>query len=226
MSSFLKFCCQGPQFTGIHNYGKWQGSALASPLIQEIVCYLSSALKSCSGLCNTKKNLWFSAIIWNTCFEVLEACYGTQFLSFYLDLPLKAIDAVCLQFGLPSIDPHLIPCAGLSRFQLREWLIYWLIDWLIDWLVGWMIDVPAPPQLEHLCHRKSQIGNTSAVFANLYIMFFQSIRHDPFEKNVEEGGWQKTSLPYSDCCSEQFSHAAVHLDCTCSLVVQVLKGAI
>ena len=37
-------------------------------------------------------------------------------------------------------------------------------------------------------------------------------------RNVEDGGWQKTSLPYSDCCSEPFSYAAIHLDCSCSLV--------
>ena len=35
---------------------------------------------------------------------------------------------------------------------------------------------------------KPQIGNISAAYANLPIMFFQGIRHDPFEKNVEEGG--------------------------------------
>ena len=40
-----------------------------------------------------------------------------------------------------------------------------------------------------------------------------------------EGGWQKTSLPYSDCCSEPFSYAAIHLDCTCSLVIELLNGA-
>ena len=34
---------------------------------------------------------------------------------------------------------------------------------------------------------KSQIGNISAAYANLPIMFFQGIRHVPFEKNVEEG---------------------------------------
>ena len=67
--------------------------------------------------------------------------------------------------------------------------------------------------------------NISAAYANLPIMFFQGIRHDPFEKNVEEGGWQKTSLPYSDCCSEPFSYAAIHLDCTCSLVIELLNGA-
>ena len=35
---------------------------------------------------------------------------------------------------------------------------------------------------------KPQIGNISAPYANLPIMFFQGIRHDPFEENVEEGG--------------------------------------
>ena len=47
---------------------------------------------------------------------------------------------------------------------------------------------PALPQLEHLCHRKPQIGNISAAYANLPMMFFQGIRHDPFDKNVAEGG--------------------------------------
>ena len=40
-------------------------------------------------------------------------------------------------------------------------------------------------------------------------MFFHSIRHDPFEKYAKEGGWQKTSLPYSDCCSKPFFYAAI-----------------
>ena len=59
-------------------------------------------------------------------------------------------------------------------------------------------------------------------YANLSTMCFQSISHEPFEKNVEEG--EKTSLPYSDCCSEPFCHAAIRLGCTCSLVVELLKG--
>ena len=57
------------------------------------------------------------------------------------------------------------------------------------------------------------------------MLTFPSCRHDPFEKNVEEGGWQKTFLPYSDCCSEPVPYAAIHLDCTCSLVIELLKGA-
>ena len=43
--------------------------------------------------------------------------------------------------------------------------------------------------LSHNLGRSSgHIGNISAAYANLPIMFFQGIRHDPFEKNVEEGG--------------------------------------
>ena len=38
-------------------------------------------------------------------------------------------------------------------------------------------------------------------------------------------GLKKTSLPYSDCCSEPFSYAAIHLDCTCNLVIELLNGA-
>ena len=68
-------------------------------------------------------------------------------------------------------------------------------------------------------------ASISAAYANLPIIFFQGIRHDPFEKNAEKGGWQKTSLPYSDCCSETFSYAAIHLGCTCSLVIELLNGA-
>ena len=57
------------------------------------------------------------------------------------------------------------------------------------------------------------------------IMFFHDISHSPFGKDAEEGGREKASLPYSNCCSEPFFCAAVHLNCTCSLVVQLLNGA-
>ena len=71
----------------------------------------------------------------------------------------------------------------------------------------------------------SKFCNISAAYASPPIMFFQGIRHDPFEKNVKEGGWQKTSLPNSDCCSELFSYAVIYLDCTCSLVMELLNDA-
>ena len=44
------------------------------------------------------------------------------------------------------------------------------------------------------------------------------ITDDPFEKNVTE-----ESLPYN-CCSESFSYAVIHLDCTCSIVIELLSG--
>ena len=69
-----------------------------------------------------------------------------------------------------------------------------------DFLLGLL--TPALPQLEHLSHCKPQIGKFSPAYAYLSIMFFQNIRHDPLEKNVEEGGWQKIAWPFSDCCSE------------------------
>ena len=47
---------------------------------------------------------------------------------------------------------------------------------------------PALHQLEHLCHRQTTDGNIAAAYANHPIKFYQSIRHDSFEENVEEGG--------------------------------------
>ena len=44
--------------------------------------------------------------------ETTDACYGTEFLSFHLDLPLDAVSAICHQPDLLSTDLHLIPCAG------------------------------------------------------------------------------------------------------------------
>ena len=46
-----------------------------------------------------------------------------------------------------------------------------------------------------------------------FIMCFQSIRHNPFEKNVEEGKGEKTSLPNPNYCFELFSCASIYLNC-------------
>ena len=51
--------------------------------------------------------------------EVLDACNGTQRLSFNLYLPADGIGAVCHQFGLLRTDLHFIPCAGFFRLSTR-----------------------------------------------------------------------------------------------------------
>ena len=61
----------------------------------------------------------------------------------------------------------------------------------------------------------------------LSIMFFQCIRHDLINQNVKKGGEQKTYtlyFSYSDC-SEPFFHAVINLDCTCSLVIELLNDS-
>ena len=45
---------------------------------------------------------------------------------------------------------------------------------------------------------------------------------NPVEKMLWKMG--DGSLPYSDCGSELFFHAAIYLDCTCSLAVELLNG--
>ena len=47
----------------------------------------------------------------------------------------------------------------------------------------------------------------------------------PSSKMLKRVGDKRHSLPYSDCCSEPFSYAAIHLDCTCSLVIELLNNA-
>ena len=55
-----------------------------------------------------------------------------------------------------------------------------------DFQLGLLI--PVPFQLKHLCRWQTADCDISVANANLSIMFFQSIRHKPFEKNVEDDG--------------------------------------
>ena len=117
----------------------------------------------------------------NNCSKVFKTCYTVPnfrpFTFISLWMPLACLSSVWS-------SQHWSPFYTLCRFCR---------DFLLELLAL------AFPQLQHLCHRQTQFGNISAAYANLSIMFFQSIRHDLFEKNVKEGGWQKTSFPYSDC---------------------------
>ena len=127
-----------------------------------------------------------------------------QFLAFYLDLLLGGICAVCHQFGLLSTYLYTW-CSICKNFQL--WMLFSLYT-----------------------------GNSFAAYANLFIKFFQSIRHNRFEESVERrrrgggggsgrGGGGQAFLPNSSCYSEPFSHAAIHLRCTYSLVIEAFKSA-
>ena len=52
-------------------------------------------------------------------------------------------------------------------------------------------------------------------------MILWGVCRDPFQKYVEEGGLEQTSLSDSNCCSEPVSYAAVEEDCTSGLVMAV-----
>ena len=189
---------------------KWQGSASASPLIQEICCYLSkwaSALLELQWLVQSLRE----PLVWShhlkqllqgtwSLLQVPNFCPFT-FISLWMPLALFVISLV-----FSALISILYLVQVLSRLSTR---------------VSSFCTSSARASMSS-ANRRLVI---SAAYANLPIMFFQGIRHDPFEKNVEEGGWQKTALPYSDCCSEPFSYAAIHLDCTCSHVIELLNGA-
>ena len=81
-------------------------------------------------------------------------------LLFPLDLPLDAVGAVYHQFDLLSTDLHFIP-----------WVLLF-------------------SELEQLCIGKTQIGDISFAYANLSIMVFQSIKHDPSRKILKRMGDQ------------------------------------
>ena len=162
--------------------------------------------KSCRGLCNPWENLRFWAMIWNNCSEVLKSRYGTQHLPFLnlisLWMPLELFIISLVFSALISI---LYLVQVLLRFSTWASCSCSSSATASVWLANCRLII-------------------SAAYANLSIMFFQSIRHNLFNQNVEEDGWQKTSFPYSDC-SEPFFHAVIHLDCTCSLVTELLNGA-
>ena len=129
----------------------------------------------------------FRACIWNNCSKVLEACFCSKHLSFNIDLPLDAIGDVC--FLVWSFH-HLSSLYTLCWFCQLEML------------------VPAFLQEEHQLHR--QCAYSSVTYAYFSIMFFQSIRHNHFEEKIE-GGQEETSLPHTNCCSEPYFRASIHL---------------
>ena len=98
----------------------------------------------------------------------LKVCYGTQLLPFYLDLPLDANDTVCHQFGLLPTNFHLI--LYLVQVLLR-------------------LSTRASSSCSSSTIASMLSANSGHLYfcrpANLSITFFKTIRHNPFEKNVE-----------------------------------------
>ena len=135
-----------------------------------------------------------------------QGFYGTHILPFYLNLPSDAIGTVCHQPGLLSTDLHLIRCAGFVE-TLRASNSCSSSARASMSLANSRLEIFLPPVLTLLpcCPGASDM-----------------IR---LKKNIDEGGWQKTSMPYSDCSLEPFSHAAIHLNFTCSLFIELLSGA-
>ena len=64
---------------------------------------------------------------------------------------------------------------------------------------------------------------SSAISAYISIMFFQSIRKNPSEKNVEESECQKTTLPDANYCAEPLHCVFIHLNCAYSIVIENFK---
>ena len=121
-------------------------------------------------------------------------------------LPLSLSGCHCLSSVWSS--PHWSPSNTLCRFCR---------DFLLELLA------PALPQLEHLCHR--QTGNIFAACANLPIMFFQGIRHDLSRKMLKRVGDRRHPCLTPTVVLNYSPIDAIHLDCTCSLVIELLNGA-
>ena len=152
---------------------KWEGSASASALIQEICCYLSkwaAALWELQWLVQSLRE----PLVWSH--HLKQLLQGTWSL---LQCPICALLPLslsgCHWHCLSSVwsSPHWSPSYTLCRFLSR---------------LSARASSSCSSSARASMSSRPQIGNISAAYANLPIMFFQGIRHDPFEKNVEEGG--------------------------------------
>ena len=175
--------------------GKWQGRASASTPIQQICCYLSNSLqlcKSCSGLRIPWENLRFGASSETTSPISLKPVKITQVLLFY--------------FCLSGCHWHCFSSVWSSRHWSQLYTLCrvcrdFLLGLLLLLLHSWSIHVIG----------QSHIGNIFAAYANLSIMFFQSIIHDPFNETLEEDEWHKTALidsfwTWLPCCHSYGLH--------------------
>ena len=72
---------------------------------------------------------------------------------------------------------------------------------------------------------KAETGDCFASNADSATVSFKGVSHDHFQKYVEEGGWEYTSLSDSSFCSKLVSSAAVEEDSTGDLIIEVLNDS-
>ena len=226
--------------------------------------YWLQLCQSYIGLYNPLENFRFWAFVWNNCPKVFEACQCFKRMAlalFVFSLVLSALNtlsrfcrdsarassscsfsAKASMICKPQIGNSSAAYANLSIMFFQS-IRYILFEKNVDWLVGWLVVLgltalwdsisvyigPSPKEREKE-ERKDRWEQTHPhLLQNCrtprHWKFTQHHRTTrPPPKNVEEGGWKKTSLPDSICCSGPFFSAAIHMNCTYSLIVQVFSG--
>ena len=64
-----------------------------------------------------------------------------------------------------------------------------------------------------------------SMMVSFVLSFFPRDVLDEILNLIESVSEDFPSYSYPDCCSEPFSFAAINLDCTCSLFLELLSGA-
>ena len=161
--------------------------------------------KSCSGLCNPWESHHLKQLLQGT-WSLLQ-CPTSVLLPLSLSLPLSlwiplALFVISLVFSALISILYLVQI--LSRLSTRA---------------------------SSSCSSSATASMPSAyrrlvVFLPRMLTFPScSSRASDMIRSRKMNGWKTTSLPYSYCCPEPFSYAAIHPDCTCSLVIELLNGA-
>ena len=132
----------------------------------------------------------------------IEACYSTQLLSFHLDLSMDAIVTV------------------ISLVFLALIAILYLLQVSPEFQLGPL--ALAVPQLEHL-----YLWQTAdwVVFLPSMINFLSCFFRASVITCLRKILKREASLPNSIFCSKPFFCAAVHMNCTCSLAIDLRNGA-
>ena len=200
LHSFLLICCKSPWFNGKQKY--WNDKTMHQLHLWSKKYVISpnwlQLCKSCSGLHNPWESL---RVLSHHDLKQMKLVTVHSFRPFTLI-------SLWMPLALSSVwsSQHRSPSYSLCRFC-----------W--DFQLGLL--VPALPQLEHLCHWQIADGNITAGYA-----YISSRASDMIcsIKMLKRMGVRRRIFSLL-CCSEPFSHAAIHLDCSCILVVELLNGA-